>query len=209
VKPTSDKTNEAERIKALRRYDILDTAPDAVLDCITQAAKDLCDTPIALISLVDTARQWFKAQVGLTVSETPRDVAFCSHAIETPGEILEVEDATKDERFRDNPLVTGEPQIRFYAGKPLVTSDGFALGTLCVIDYKPRKLSESQRTTLSKLSEAIVNQFEAVRQSNISAMERVNERNRQLSNSEYEPRCTRESGLQHRRIALSYAIQFC
>jgi len=177
MKPTSDNTSEADRVKALQRYDILDTPPDAVLDCITQAAKDLCDTPIALISLVDTARQWFKARVGLSVTETPRDVAFCSHAIQNPGEILEVEDATKDERFRDNPLVTGEPLIRFYAGKPLVTSDGFALGTLCVIDYKPRRLSESQRNTLSRLGEAIVNQFEAVRQSNISAMERVNERN--------------------------------
>jgi len=158
--------NEADRQTALDNYDILDSPPDAVLDCITEAAKDLCEVPIALISLVDTSRQWFKSKVGLSVSETPRDVAFCSHAIQNPGELMEVEDATQDERFRDNPLVTDEPKIRFYAGQPLVTSDGFALGTLCVIDYTPRQLSPPQRKALGRLAAAVVTQFEKTRESN-------------------------------------------
>jgi len=173
---TPPNSNEAARQKALDSYGILDTPPDAVLDCITQAAKDLCDTPVALISLVDSSRQWFKSAVGLSVSETPRDVAFCSHAIQKPDEIMEIEDATQDARFANNPLVTGEPGIRFYAGKPLVTADGFALGTLCVIDYKPRRLTTTQRNALSRLGEAIVNQFEGLRQFNSTAMERLGER---------------------------------
>ena len=134
--------NEGERIIALERYGIMDTPPDAVFDCITQATANACGTPVALISLLDANRQWFKSCIGLDVSETPRDVAFCSHAINNPAQLLEIEDATKDDRFHDNPLVTGDPKIRFYAGKPLVTPDGFPLGSLCVIDFEPRKLND-------------------------------------------------------------------
>ncbi len=159
-----DTVKEADRLAALERYGLLDTPPDAAFDSITQAAADLCETPIALITLVDSTRQWFKSCVGMNVSETSRDVAFCSHAILSPTELLEVEDATLDERFLDNPLVTGEPNIRFYAGRPLVTPDGFALGTLCVIDRQPRRLSEPQRDALDSLANAILAIFEERRQ---------------------------------------------
>ncbi len=152
--------NEADRIAALARYSILDTPAEAAFDSITQAAADLCETPIALISLIDPKRQWFKACIGLDARETSRDIAFCAHAILEPTEFMEVENATLDERFHDNPLVTGEPNIRFYAGQPLVTSDGFALGTLCVIDQKPRKLTSPQRDALIHLAHAVMAMFE-------------------------------------------------
>ena len=119
--PAPELDNESARLAALSRYGIVDTPSDSVLDGITQAAADLCETPIALISLIDPERQWLKSCVGLAVRETSRDIAFCAHAIADPSELMEVEDAMDDERFCDNPLVTGEPEIRFYAGKPLVT----------------------------------------------------------------------------------------
>ncbi len=162
--------NEGERIIALERYGIMDTPPDAVFDCITQATADACGTPVALISLLDANRQWFKSCIGLDVSETPRDVAFCSHAINTPAQLLEIEDATKDDRFHDNPLVTGDPKIRFYAGKPLVTPDGFPLGSLCVIDFEPRKLNDFQRSTINNLANAIIGLFEERRNSPIATI---------------------------------------
>ncbi len=154
--PSSD---EAARLKALKRYGILDVPSDSVLDGITQVAADLCETPIALISLVDPDRQWFKSRIGIEATETPRDMAFCTHAMQYPDALMEVEDASLDERFQENPLVTGKPFIRFYAGKPLVTPDGFALGTLCVIDYKPRKLTQSQRNGLIRLSDVVTDLF--------------------------------------------------
>ena len=144
--------NELSRLAALLRYEILDSAEEAAFDDFTQLASRLCDTPIALISLVDDRRQWFKSRVGLAVSETPRDISFCSHAIRG-SEIFEVPDALADPRFRDNPLVTGEPGIRFYAGTLLRTPDGHNLGTLCVIDRKPRRLSADQRDALWGLFE--------------------------------------------------------
>lgn len=143
-------TDEQARLAALRRYRILDTEPEQRFDDLTMLASHICDTPMSLISLVDSDRQWFKSRIGFTAPETSRSVAFCSHAIQRP-EIMQVRDASHDARFRDNPMVTGAPNIRFYAGAPLITPDGFALGTLCVIDVKPRTLSEAQLRALDAL----------------------------------------------------------
>lgn len=144
--------NEAERLAVLREYQILDTAPDREFDLITALASRICGTPIALISLVDERRQWFKSNVGLKVSEMNRNVAFCGYAI-LQREVLHVSDARTDVRFVDNPLVTGDPYIRFYAGAPLVTEKGLALGTVCVLDQKPRTLTEEQQESLTLISQ--------------------------------------------------------
>lgn len=152
--------NESQRLAALERYRILDTLPEAAYDDITLLASRICGTPIAAISLVDAERQWFKSKQGLDVSETSRDVAFCAHSILKPEEILEVCDATNDRRFADNPLVVGEPGIRFYAGAPLVTSDEMPIGTLCVIDQAPRALSAENRESLMALARLVMGQLE-------------------------------------------------
>ncbi|GEM_PF-777607 len=151
--------NEAERLRALHGYQILDTLAEEAYDDLTYLASQICDAPIALISLVDGDRQWFKSKVGLDADSTPRNVSFCAHAIHQPGELLEVEDALEDERFADNPLVTADPHIRFYAGVPIVDDAGMALGTLCVIDRKPRKLSEAQRKAIAALSRQVMAQI--------------------------------------------------
>ncbi|HET7871368.1 MAG TPA: sigma 54-interacting transcriptional regulator, partial [Terriglobales bacterium] len=151
--------NETERLDALQRYRILDTPEQRELNDAVGLAATICDAPIALISLIDADRQWFKARVGLTETEMPRNMAFCAHAILQP-DLFVVPDALADGRFADNPLVTGEPKIRFYAGAPLVTDEGHALGTLCVIDRVPRKLSAQQEQALRVLSAQVVAQLE-------------------------------------------------
>ncbi|CAN5814222.1 hypothetical protein BH11VER1_BH11VER1_40150 [soil metagenome] len=151
--------NEAKRLEALRHYHILDSAPEQGFDDFVQIASFVCETPIALITLVDSTRQWFKARVGVSITETPREHAFCSYTI-LGEETMIVTDATKDERFSSNPLVTGNPNIRFYAGVPLIDHEGFALGSLCVIDRQPRHLTPGHYKTLEALSRKITLQLE-------------------------------------------------
>ncbi len=152
--------DEEQRLAALRRYQVLDTPPEESFDAIVQLASSICQAPISLVTLIDDARQWFKARVGLDLISTPREIAFCAHAI-TGEELCLVPDALADERFRDNPMVLGDPWIRFYAGMPLITSDGFALGTLCVIDRKPRHdLTERERECLQLLARETMTQLE-------------------------------------------------
>ena len=136
--------NERLRLDALRRMAILDTSAEERFDRITRIARNMFDVPISLVSLVDEDRQWFKSCCGLSVPETPRDISFCGHAI-LGDDLFVVEDATRDLRFADNPLVSGDPHIRFYAGSPLQIGEGYKLGTLCIIDRKPRLLDERQR----------------------------------------------------------------
>lgn len=151
--------NETQRLSALHAYKILDTLAEQAYDDLTCLAAQICEAPIALISLVDRDRQWFKSRVGLNAEETSRKVSFCAHAIHHPGELLEVEDALEDQRFAGNPLVTGDPHIRFYAGMPIVDAAGLALGTLCVIDRKPRVLKQAQRRALKALSRQVMAQI--------------------------------------------------
>jgi signal transduction histidine kinase/CheY-like chemotaxis protein len=151
--------NENDRLKALREYEILDTLPEMDFDDFTKVASHICGTPIALISLVDESRQWFKSSVGLDAPQTPRDLAFCSHAI-LQEEVFVVPDSFEDERFKDNPLATGAPDVRFYAGAPLKTPSGHKIGTLCVIDSSPRELNDDQIEALKALARQVVNQLE-------------------------------------------------
>jgi len=155
VKPA----NEAERMNALIAFNVLDTDAEQAFDDITYIAAQICNVPIALVSLVDADRQWFKSRIGIDACETSRDLAFCAHAILRPT-LMEVPDTHKDKRFVDHPLVTGDPHIRFYAGAPLITRGGHALGTLCVVDRKPNVLSEEQRNALGALSRQVISQLE-------------------------------------------------
>jgi signal transduction histidine kinase len=150
--PRPTETAEARRLASLKRLEILDTAPERDFDDLVVIASQLFDVPIALVSLIDSDRQWFKARVGLSEQETHRNLAFCAHAIMKPEEVFTIEDATLDPRFANNPLVTGDPHIRFYAGAPIISKDGEALGTLCVIDRKTGSLDATQRQCLEALA---------------------------------------------------------
>ena len=162
--------DENERLKALSSYEILDTDFEEKFDNLTSMASSICGTKIALISLIDENRQWFKSCVGLDARQTSRGISFCGHAINNPKELFEIVDAKQDARFFDNPLVIGEPYIRFYAGQPIISSDGHPLGTLCVIDSSPKKLSKSQRTSLKYLAKQVYHLFQ-LRKSEIKLRE--------------------------------------
>jgi len=155
--------DEQERLEALRRYEILDTAAEQVFDDITALTASVCKTPMCLLTFVDKDRQWFKSNIGLDVKETSRNISFCAHAI-LQHDLFEVPDALVDDRFARNPLVMGEPHIRFYAGVPLVTPQGKAVGTLCVIDRVPRELTEEQRGKIRALAQSAVLLLEMRRQ---------------------------------------------
>jgi len=150
---------EEERLALLKSYDLLDTEPDEKFDRLTRLAAHLTESPIATVALVDSDRQWFKSKVGLDGDGGPRETAFCAHTI-LDDKVMVVEDTNRDERFADNPLVTGDPHIRFYAGAPLVTKKGLPLGTLCVIDRKPRVFSPEQRRVLQDLANMVVDEME-------------------------------------------------
>lgn len=178
---------ERERQKDLESYSIIDSLSETDYDNITAIAAEICDTPISLISLVDKNRQWFKSHHGLNATETPRNIAFCAHAINNPNDILMVQDARLDERFHDNPLVTGDPHVIFYAGVPIISEDGFPLGTLCVIDNEPRILSQGQIRSLTALSNQVVNLLK-LRKNKISldkALINLEEKNKELEKFAY------------------------
>lgn len=150
---------ERGRLRTLEAYRILETSTEKTFDDLARLAATICETPIALITLVDEKRQWFKSNYGLDLKETPREVSFCAHAIHELG-LFEVPDASLDSRFAENPMVTGDPNIRFYAGAPLVVSNGQALGTLCVIDQKPKELTGLQAEAMRVLGQSVVTQLE-------------------------------------------------
>jgi GAF domain-containing protein len=177
-------TNDAARVDALQKYAILDSEPEQAFDDLTLLASYVCKTPMALISLVDEDRQWFKAKVGISATETSRDIAFCSTAIQQQDGFV-VPDALQDERFRTNPLVVSEPNIRFYAGAPLINEDGYALGTLCVIDRTPRNLAADQEAALKALSRLVLMQME-FRRNLILLKEALSDRTREEHERERE-----------------------
>lgn len=182
IKPSIPE-NENERLEELYRFKILDSATEKDFDDVVELASIICEVPVSLITLIDASRQWFKSKKGVDWSETHRDVSFCGHAIQQ-NDLFIVEDATKDERFTDNPLVVNEPSIRFYAGMPLTTEKGYNLGTLCVIDSKPKSLNASQKQALEILSNQVSKLIE-LREKKLQLEEKVKiieVQNRKLKN---------------------------
>lgn len=175
---TKPPKSEIKRLKVLWQYDVLDTVPEGVFDELTELAAKICEAPIALISLVDENRQWFKSKVGVSVKETSRDISFCAHAIRQGESLFIIPDAAKDPRFANNPLVKSQPKIRFYAGAPLITPDGHALGTLCIIDKKPRQLRPDQKRALIILARHVMTQLELRRHAReLSIVRQTNDEN--------------------------------
>src|SRR6202048_696676 len=168
--------NDAARVAALEKYAILDSEPEQAFDDLAKLATFICKTRIALVSLIDGERQWFKSRIGIDATETPREVAICSTAIQQ-SDVFVVPDAQKDERFQNNPLVVSEPHIRFYAGAPLITEDGFALGTLCVLDLVPHEFSHEQKEALKTLGRLVLAQLE-FRRNLMLLKEALNDRTR-------------------------------
>lgn len=158
--PADIPQNELKRLEVLNSYNILDSLPEEEFDAITKIASNICGTKISLVSLVDKDRQWFKSHHGVDATETPRDIAFCAHSILQPNELFIVNDATKDERFHDNPLTKENPNVVFYAGAPLNSSEGYPLGTLCVIDNHPKELNKNQKESLLLLAKQVVRLIE-------------------------------------------------
>ena len=156
---TPSSSTEAARVAALNRYAILDSEPEQSFDDLVILAAHICQVPMAMLSLVDDHRQWFKSSLGVQIRETPKEVSICVHAIQQ-NDLFIVSDTLQDARFRDNPLVTGEPHIRFYAGTPLINDDGFALGTLCVLDRQPRQLDPGQKEAINALGRLALRQME-------------------------------------------------
>src|SRR5437660_11159238 len=150
---------DAARVAALEKYAILDSEPEQAFDDLAKLASYVCKTPIALVSLVDGERQWFKSKLGLSASQTPREVAICATTIQQK-DVFVVPDALKDERFQNNPLVVSDPHIRFYAVAPLINEEGYALGTLCVVDLVPREFNEEQKEALKTLGRLVLAQME-------------------------------------------------
>ena len=174
--------NEDGRLLELESYNIMDSLPEADYDDITKLASEICRTDISLISLLDDKRQWFKSATGLQVKETPKEYAFCAHAIVNPLETLIVPDSRQDSRFAGNPLVTGDPHVIFYAGVPLVTEKGFALGSLCVIHAETRTLDDFQLSALRTLAKQVVNLMELKKRNRslLSIANMLEERNVEL-----------------------------
>lgn len=167
--------DDAARLETLRGFAILDTAPESAYDDLLSIATAICGAPMGTVTLVDAERQWFKSQLGMPSTQTPRNIAFCAHAILDPARVLEVDDAHEDERFHDSPLVTGEPNVRFYAGAPLVAANGHAVGALCVMDTKPHHLTDKQRDALAALSRQVMVLME-LRQANAELKHHLGER---------------------------------
>ncbi|NJB70513.1 signal transduction histidine kinase [Saonia flava] len=184
--PPLEHPNETGRLEELNSYSILDTLPEEDYDNLTEIAAEICGTPISLVSLLDDKRQWFKSHHGLNAESTPKEYAFCAHAIHED-EIFIIQDSRTDNRFHDNPLVTGEPKVIFYAGVPLVTEQGLPLGTLCVIDHTPKLLSKSQIGSLKALAKQVMNLLE-LRKSNAlleTSMASLKEKNEELEQFAY------------------------
>ena len=178
--------NEAARQAALESYNIIDSKDEKAFDDLTLIASQICQTPIALVSLIDNDRQWFKSRYGLDITETPRNISFCGHAINEPQKIFEVNNTAEDQRFVDSPLVTGQPNIAFYAGVPLVDDDNLALGTLCVFDREPRTLTQDQKDALKALANEVMNRI-SLRKKNQTLEYEIAERTSELvaSNTKY------------------------